>query len=202
MENHFTTHEAKEQLDRIEKIIMSTTHLNISGSRLIILGVFFLLTPWIQWGIENSLWKMSIFQNTMGSILGNLANILIYYAIFYLLFRLGGKKKSTSTPLNPMIKNIFDIHKVLIYLMIIMVVILSIRGEGEWIMVFIFCFLGILFNLIGRLTQARIIGLSYSFFMVSIGYLIFPNLSWVAGMFYLGAAYVVMGMWLHRRWEK
>lgn len=197
--------EALEQLKLIQKVITASNTLTFSGKRLIVVGILLILTPFIQIGIGKTFWKIPYFIHGNES-LGMVINVLIYFVIFkaftytYKSEECEMRKKNT---MNPTLKKLFDVHNVIIWTMIALIFALAFFASSLYIVPTVLIFLGLLFNVFGRLTIKSILWISYSYIVLGIFYIClgnhFAEYSWMIAVIYMGISYVVMGIQMNKK---
>jgi len=199
--------EALEQLKLIQKVITASNTLTFSGKRLIVVGILLIFTPLIQIGLGMSLWKIPYLAPPHGNgALGMVINVLIYFVLFK-AFTYSYKKEECrlrqQNTLNPTLKKLFDVHEVIIWTMIALVLAIAFFATPISIVPIVFIFLGLLFNVFGRLTTKMVLGFSYSYIVLGIAYVCLgyhlAEYSWMVAVIYLGVSYLVMGIHLNKK---
>jgi len=201
--------EALEQLKLIQKVITASNTLTFSGKRLITVGILLILTPGIQFILTKTLWKISYFNANSGSAgynTGLVINILIYFVLFKLLtysYCSEEKRNRSRSAMNPTLKRLFDIHEVIIWTMVAIIIAEACFGQAYYILPMVFIFIGLLFNLFGRLTVKSVLVFSYSYIIIGVIYLCltyhYIQFTWIIGLIYLGISYIFMGIKLNQK---
>lgn len=197
MENK-TQQKALQQLNLIQQVIQGNQRLLFNGRRLIIIGVILGLIPLFEAGLAR------IIPEQLATLWQVLLRIAFYYAISWLGIKFFAKKKSAAkVPLPTTLNNAFQLHGVILKVMVLLDLVLGFCGYADLILPLNFILLGLLFNLFSRFTLKALAVVSWSYILLGLLGIAFrdyltPN-CWQIELLYLGVSYILMGVLLERR---
>lgn len=190
--------EALEQINLIQQVIQGNNRLLFNGRKLMVIGVILGLIPIFEMGLER------VIPETMASYWQVLIRVIFYYLISFAgirLFALSNSKPKTALP--SVLSNAFELHGVILKVLVLLDIILGFSGYADLILPLNFILLGLLFNLFARFTVKTLAVVSWSYILLGLLGVAFHNYlsenAWQIELYYLGATYILMGILLERR---
>ncbi len=187
--------QAIKQLELIKDVVNGSNKLLFSGGKLIVIGVILCLVP--------------IFEIGLNQLFSQYSDILqiIYHAIFYIVIskiaiKLFVKKNQTKHTLPPLLQKSFDLHGVILYLVLFCDIAFIISKNYNLIMPINMVLFGLLFELFGRFSTTAVRIIAFTYFIIGvISMAFYPQLTinlWVYEIIYLGLGYIITGMLLKK----
>ena len=194
--------EALRQINEIKDIIESENSIKLPGLEFVILGIFFIISPFIIHFTTGFSFGIAGLENNLyvGITTSFYFIISTFFIIPKLVIYLRKNRGKTSCQSHPLIKKVLELERPVIFCMIGVIIALVIIDKPIFIFSFVLIFWGIFFYLLGILANDRVIrtiswcNIIVGCILIVVTYYTYSNFVFYFSSFYFGLTFLIIGL--------